>query len=394
MKLITDRAALGQALTKCIEDHQNISFAVAWATGGTKVYETLKARRKSIRSGVIGTHFYQTAPEVLEDFVDDGAVRFVLQPSGVFHPKVFLFRTGRRWDAFVGSANLTKGALSRNSEAMLHVSDADPDATAVRDDLDEAIRRYRSIGKKATAEDAEIYRASHERMRTARERLSGRYGSTASTSPLDSAVMRMSWGQYLSAVREPGKEDLTNRITLLNAVRAAFSDGLKFADMDVDTRAMIAGLPNELTKNQGYFGSMKGDGYFHTAVKKAPDGISAAMDRIPLTGPVTRDHYDQFVELLDPAIEGERKRPGIASRLLAMKRPDLFVCISRRNKAGLAADFGIPASRIDYDLYWTGITGRIWDARWWSQKAPAGGRELAVWRGRAAMLDAIFYQPD
>lgn len=394
MKLITDRTALGRALTRCIQRHEKISFAVAWATSGTKVYELLKAHRSAIRTGVIGTHFYQTSPDVLEDFVDDGAVRFVLQPSGVFHPKTFLFQSAKRWDAFVGSANLTRGALTRNSEAMLHVSDADVGATAVRDDLKEAIRRYRAMGSKATPDQVETYRAAYERMKAGRERLSGDYGSDRSTSPLESEVMRMSWSRYVDAVCEPGTNYLADRIELLDEIRQAFRQTPRFADMDVDTRAMIAGLPNGRTRNQGYFGSMKGDGYFHTAVKNGPDGISAALDRIPSDGPVTRDDYQAFVELFAPAVQGERERPGVASRLLAMKRPDTFVCISKRNKAALAADFDIPASRIDFDLYWNGVVGRIRDARWWTHRRPAGGTELAIWEGRAAMLDAIFYDHD
>lgn len=391
MKLITDRAALGRALARCIKHHEKISFAVAWATSGTKVYELLKDRREMIRTGVIGTHFYQTSPDVLEDFVDNSTVRFVLQPSGVFHPKTFLFQSGKRWDAFVGSANLTQGALTRNSEAMLHVSDADPGATTVRDDLKEAIRNYRAMGRKASPEEVETYRAAYDRMKARREQMSGDYGSAYSTSPLESSVMGMSWSRYVDAVREPGTDYLADRIERLDAVRQAFNKTPRYADMDVDTRAMIAGLPNAKTKKQGYFGSMKGDGYFHTAVKKTPDGVSAALDRIPLEGPITRDNYKSFVELFAPAVQGDRERPGVASRLLAMKRPDTFVCISKRNKAALADDFGIPASRIDFDLYWNGIVGRIRDARWWSHRRPAGGTDLAIWEGRAAMLDAIFY---
>lgn len=248
------------------------------------------------------------------------------------------------------------------------------------------------MGKPVTPEEVENYRAAHERMRAAKERLEGSYGSSKSTSPLESGVMGMSWTQFFAAVRKPGKEHLQNRIDLLEASRVAFDSHDSFAAMDADTRSMIAGLPNGLTTNQGYFGSMKGDGYFFTAVRNSPDGISAALDCIPLHGPIAREHYESFVELFTPAVEGERERPGVASRLLALKRPDVFVCISSRNKAGLAADFGIPKSRIDFDRYWTGIVGRIGDARWWSHPKPTGGREMSVWQGRAAMLDAIFYE--
>ncbi len=393
MKLITDGTKLVRELTRCLGNHERLSFAVAWATRN-KVYDALLARREAIDSGVIGTHFYQTDPRVLADFVDETKVRFVLQPSGVFHPKIFLFRSGRRFDAFVGSANMTHGAMSRNSEAVLHISQDDDGAVTVRDELQEAIRTYRGMGRRVRQEDVDVYRTAYELMRRSRQRLDGTYGSARSTSPLESEVMRMSWTQYVARIRDAGEDHLRNRIELLKDIRTQFEGTPRFEDMHVDVRAMIAGLPNGRTKNQGYFGSMRGDGYFHSAVKTAPAGISAALDCIPLNGPVTRQHYDRFVELFAPAVAGERQRPGVASRLLAMKRPDFFVCISKRNRTALAADFSIAAGRIDFNMYWSAIAERIRDARWWSQPRPAAGQELDIWLGRAAMLDAVFYVGD
>lgn len=393
MKLISESKELQRELLRCMKNHEKISFAVAWATTGTKVYEALVERRDAIHHGVIGTHFYQTAPDVLDDFVGDDRVRFVLQPSGVFHPKIFLFRSGRCWDAFVGSANLTRGALGPNAEVVMHVTHEDG-ADHMRSDVQDTIKRFRSDGKKASPEIAEAYREAHERMKKLRDRLSGGYGSAKSKSPLQSEVMSMSWRQFYAAVREPGDGYLRDRIRLLADARDAFRTHASFAAMHVDTRAMIAGLPNGRTDKQGYFGSMKGDGVFHGAIKGDTPGISAALDRIPLEGPVRREDYEAFVGEFEQALLDGRRRPGVASRLLAMKRPDTFVCLSKRNRAGLADDFGISASGIDFDVYWDSVVGRIGDSRWWSASPPGGGDELATWQGRAAMLDAIFYDHD
>jgi hypothetical protein len=376
-----------------VKGHDRISFAVAWATTGTKVYDALVERRNTIHHGVIGTHFHQTAPDVLDKFVSDDRVRFVLRPSGVFHPKIFLFRSGREWDAFVGSANLTRGALGSNAEVVMHVSHEDGDEQ-VRTDIQETIKRFRSEGKKATREVADAYRETYDRMKKLRDRLSGDYGSSKSTSPLESDVMRMSWKDFQAAVRAPGEDFLQDRIDLLADAREAFRSNPDFRSMDVDTRAMIAGLPNGRTHKQSYFGSMKGDGVFHGAVKRDTPGISTALDRIPLDGPVVREHYDAFVAAFETALPDGRQRPGVASRLLAMKRPDVFVCLSKRNRTALAQDFGISANGIDFETYWDGVVGRIRDSRWWTTTRPNGGKELSLRQGRAAMLDAIFYSHD
>lgn len=391
MKLISESKELQKQLLRCVKSHDRIAFAVAWVTTGTKVYDALVNRRDAIHHGVIGTHFHQTAPDVLEQFVGDDRVRFVLRPSGVFHPKVFLFRSGRDWDAFVGSANLTRGALGSNAEVVMHVGHDDGDEQ-IRTDIQNTIKRFRSEGKKATREVAEVYRETYDRMKKLRDRLSGDYGSSKSSSPIDSKVMRMSWKEFEAAVRAPGGDLLQDRIDLLAAAREAFRLSGEFHLMDVDTRAMIAGLPNGRTDKQGYFGSMKGDGIFHSAVKGDAVAISTALDRIPLDGPIVREHYDAFVAEFETALPDGRQRPGIASRLLAMKRPDVFVCLSKRNRAALAQDFGISVSSINFDIYWDGVVARIKDSRWWSTGAPRGGNELAIWQGRAAMLDAIFYE--
>ena len=37
----------------------------------------------------------------------------------MFHPKIYIFWDEYHWEVLVGSANLTAGALNRNSEAMV-----------------------------------------------------------------------------------------------------------------------------------------------------------------------------------------------------------------------------------------------------------------------------------
>lgn len=392
MQLITSGRELGRELIRCCNEYGKIAFAVAWATSGTKAYEALLHRRAAIRHGVVGTHFYQTAPEVLEDFVDDERVRFVLQPSGVFHPKIYLFWSGKNWEGFVGSANLTAGALLRNAEVTLHLSSRDTDAQHIKSDLQDIIKGHWATAKKATSHSVSQYRDAHERMKAARESLSGRYGGKeTATSPLQSNVMKMAWSQYFETVRDAGEAHLRNRLAVLALARSAFAQSGSLAGMDLETRAAVAGLPNKITELQGYFGSMKGDGVFHGLIKQDAIGISAALDHIPAVGRVERRDYERFVTAFHGAFPDGRKRAGVASRLLSMKRPDTFVCLSAKNRSGLADDFGIAASTIGYDAYWDSVIARVLDSRWWTSPEPSGTEERAVWDGRAAMLDAIFY---
>ena len=82
-----------------------------------------------------------------------------------------------------------------------------------------------------------------------------------------------------------------------------------------------------------------------------------------------------------------------ATRLLAMKRPDYFVCVDSKNRKGLCHAFLVPTS-VTLDDYWESFCMRIQQAAWWLVPEPKGTLERSVWRGRAAFLDALFYEPE
>ncbi|BBE11035.1 hypothetical protein HH1059_11040 [Halorhodospira halochloris] len=142
MQLISSNKKLARTLSRLIESHAEAKFAVAWASSGNSVFDLIQEHTSRITRAIIGTHFYQTHPDVIDAFQGKENARFVLQPSGVFHPKLYLFTSEDRWEALIGSANLTSGALSTNSEAMLLIGGAGDDSTSVRNEVVSLIDRY------------------------------------------------------------------------------------------------------------------------------------------------------------------------------------------------------------------------------------------------------------
>lgn len=394
MKLITTNAALRANLTRLINKYENISFAVAWASAGTEVFKELSANRNHIHKAVIGTHFYQTHPDVLDAFIGSNDVRFILQPKGVFHPKIYVFWNKEHWEVLIGSANLTAGALTKNAEAMVLISDKDQTVSSLKKETIDLIDSYWKEARTVKKTAALSYRALWTKQQPALRRLSGQYGQySKSKAPVDSKVMAMSWTQFYHLVKQDVYHGFEGRCNLLKLIRNAFETTIQFQEMDLELRQTIAGLPNHFNNNWAWFGSMQGAGRFRHEVNENNPRLSAALNEIPLDGPVSREHYEAYIAEFVKAFPNGGDGVATASRLLAMKRPDCFICVNKKNQNELCKDFKIKHTGMDYERYWEEIIERIIDSAWWNEPCPKNALTRSVWNFRAAMLDAIFYTP-
>jgi hypothetical protein len=185
---------------------------------------------------------------------------------------------------------------------------------------------------------------------------------------------------------------------VLAAARSLFEKHGSLAAMPLKERQGIAGFAAPGDIPWGWFGSMRGAGTFKNLVNERSNGLSTALDQIPPIGPVQRADYQAFVahyKRAFPEKNGQPTRHGLATatRLLAMKRPDYFVCFDKANSAGLSRAFGIAINHHDYDAYWDSIIERICESKWWNSRRPKTANERQVWEGRTAFLDAIYYVP-
>jgi hypothetical protein len=180
---------------------------------------------------------------------------------------------------------------------------------------------------------------------------------------------------------------MQERLQVIREIRKLFAYRAHFRDLDYLERRRIAGLVKSANPNFLLFGSMQWVGKFKQAIKENNEEISLALDEIPLQGELSRDQYQKFTDRFLSAFE--RSGMALASRLLAMKRPDTFVCVNNRNRGGLVEAFRVSPSR-DADSYWE-LIERIRACAWWKAPPPPTGDELEVWRARVAFLDALFY---
>ena len=180
---------------------------------------------------------------------------------------------------------------------------------------------------------------------------------------------------------------------MLEAVRKVFDATPHFNDMPPQVRLGIAGLESKFLPNPKWFGSMTGAGTFYKLVNNREPAFSIALDAIPRTGAVTKVDYNRYIAEYLKAYPNGRDGLGTATRLLSMKRPDTFLCVDAANLKALSKDVGMKRpDKLDYERYWDEVVLRLMDSPWWQSPEPTSLKERAAWRGRAAMLDAIFYR--
>jgi HKD family nuclease len=397
MKLITTAKELEKEFRRLIEQYDNFYWATAWASSSSKLFKELLINKNKIQKIVVGIHFYQTHPDFIEAFLNDQHVRFIQQPEGTFHPKLYLFTNNtNKWEIIIGSANFTYEAISHNREASILISNKDNNSTDTFTNAIKLVEKTFTESKIFNKSDLENYRIIWKIQRQKIKSLSGQYGSKKrKPKPIYEVPMaNRSWAEFMNKVRNDQTHGLDRRLRVIEIARELFEKENHFNELTEDQRKFIAGIPNKLAivgaEDWGYFGSMKGAGIFKKKIKENDRNVSKALDQIPLTGQITKRHYDNFIKYFTKTFTGNYI--ATATRLLCMKRPDTFVCLDSKNRPALCKDFGIIQSEMDYERYWDDIVERVYDSDWWQNPNPRNGTEERVSEGRAAFLDSLYYE--
>ncbi|QDT30033.1 hypothetical protein Enr10x_53920 [Gimesia panareensis] len=400
MKLLTTANEINDTLYRLVKQCQSCQIAVAWASTGTKPFERLRDHQDKIERMVVGTHFYQTDPSFIEAFMQHANVRFVRTTDGVFHPKMYFFwLQGESWACVVGSPNFTAGGLGGNEEVATLITDADDGADEALAQITSAISRYWQLASPITDKQLEAYRQAWRRKKPVLKRLRGKFGIPDDDSddsgkpPLDVPILTKTWEQFFNEVKsEKDHHTLPGRLDVIRGTRALFAEYHQFQDIDQIGRRKIAGLIDDADAGVNYlwFGSMKGAGKFWKAINDNDPHLSSAIDLIPATGVITRDVYLAYIDEYRRAFPEGRHGIATATRLLAMKRPDYFVCFDARNEEGLCDAFGI-SRNVGYEVYWDSVIERIVESSWWNVPCPQADQERDVWLARAAFLDSLYY---
>jgi HKD family nuclease len=398
-----------RSLARHIEDCEKLRWATAWATENDLVDAVFRNHEK-IELFAVGISFSQTDPKVLSRMIGQAQCGYIdVGANRTFHPKAYLFDYGSTCTAIVGSANFTNAGLSRNSELCVELSG--PSDNTVFVELKHQLEEWGVLLNQVTPEFLEFYRpawlAAKNRIPASKPPI---WFGAKEDAPL---LLSMDWKEFSDRVHDeklPGRlnqnrRPMAERLNVLEIAQSFLASVQSFGDLDENKRKAIAGTfgHNEKSKaihetgidDWSWFGGMSGNGHFKSAVcngvtRQADPELVTAVDRIPLQGNIERSDFDDFVERVQTGVPGNLDI-GTITRLLAIKRPDVFVCVCGGNEVGLSKALGIAVKELrDVSLYWQNVIEPIRSSIWYNEPRPPGAAGQ-LWDWRAAMVDAAYY---
>jgi len=393
MKLLTDHNQLAIEFAALCNQYDHYKWAVAWAgkESGFDLAKILKKNKNKVERLIVGLHFCQTDPLFIKHYMDHPTVRFIKQTEGVFHPKMYFFyNSSDDWAAIVGSSNFTFSAFNVNREANVYF--CQDDGEGLFEQLNEYIDCLWEEAGVISAPELVLYERIYKHQKSNLESLHKPIVNNKSGRIDISEIDVMTWDSYMSSILKDDMTTLEPRITLLNKAQELFRKYPTFNEIPLEYKRCLAGfamiMPGLENVDWRLFGSMQGARQYKKAIN-AGTSVANAIDKIPLTGEVTKEMFYQYVRVF--------KKISInplasATRLLAIKRPDTFICIDSKNKKNLCKAFNIPQSHLTLDTYWELIVERIRKMIWYSEAPKGGAQERKIKKYQVAMLDNFYYE--
>lgn len=384
VSMLTTSEAHASALKALFAWAHDVDLACAWATaseGNAAHWKFIDVNK--IRRAVIGVEFAQTEPWVLRTLLKGDRLRVGLA-KGTFHPKVYMGTKGGSVRAIVGSANFTGAAFSSNVElgVLMEGRRSDPRMK----DLAKFINRQWNMGMQVDEGWIEDYQFSFD------NRPKAPVIPRAKMQVTSVDDLQMPWSRYYRVLQaqENRIEGIgvfrgrTSYSRELDDTQKVFNTYPRFADVPEAQRRLLMGLPRDST---GLIGSMGAARHAKSLVKKKPAEIGEHLDRIPLEGPVT-------IELVSDVMHGMTSlhgvKLGVATRLLTVKRPDLFVSVNKGSNPQLA--MLLRRRQVTTVPHYLDLLQTVWRLEWHKAPAPRDAHQREAWGRRAALLDAILYE--
>ncbi len=432
---LLDRAQTHQVLQTLIPLAQRIRVEVAWARDSSDIAALLLAHRHRVERLVLGQSFGATSQTLLHAWQDHPGFWVVPNRAhGVYHPKVYRL-DGPGWRVLiVGSANLThaglnpglrgnveaglmlvQGVLPSALHATLHppIGLLQAQETAVSDSV------FAQLDGLLESPHVQAYRPSQAYVLACQRvddlpptwRSLATLGLTAllkgqaPQTPL-ADLRGCDWDGFVTGLMErvlSQPKAWTDRMRVLETARAFWDQSPQpLLSLSAPERLALTGIHRHMPGQPGVdwwlFGRIVPvriplyHDLAHPGITPALRQLSHALLQIPRQGEVSALHHAAFWRGYQQA--GGRSL-GLATRLLMLRRPDVFVALTQANVAGLGRLLGWSRRPKTAAAHWTEAVVRVqgWQNAWAAPGADDPPGLAQIWAGRAALLDMMCWAP-
>jgi len=401
---------LMERLEKNLARSTRVDVATAWATEGPALDLLRKAvddRDVKIRA-IVGTYGNATHPKALERLRDVGTLRLAESDGAMFHPKVYIFHGSDKSKSctWIGSANFTGAGFKRNEEVVHETREVDDASGWFK-------RRWRRCGKlRANA-------IKEYRKRWCEQGVSPDLAELTATRTDVGTRQRLAllgeaerWTDYVAALEACdeswldegyGWSVLGETHSYLHTIREAGAIAQeRWTGLSPERANMLLGLHDDSDGAWGLLGTLGAAAaavyvFLHPHEVGHPPilrQLRRSVDRVIQADDDTV--VEMAVEVLEEICRVPRFGPGVATRLLALARPDRLVSVNRGSVDGLSEMFELPRTvqALGEPNNYRRLLHAVHELPWYGDHRPGRSRrEKQLWSMRAALIDSFVYRP-
>jgi HKD family nuclease len=381
---------LKKHLRALIESASKIDIATAWVSE-SNVLKLLasQAATAPVRL-VVGVGGYTTDPVVLKKLGTHPDITLKIyggpEPP-LFHPKLYVFQHQHFRRTLVGSMNLTNAGTTKNIESVLSIEDKNGTAG-------QEFERFWMSSEAVPFEkfDLRAYEAKRRALLAAVKEIGAAevleadvVASAESRVELD--ALKEGWKSFVQQLINSGHLEGHRRV--LN-VRNQFIGRDWSKELTKDELHVMFGTSDYYAfgrlsaakQNQSQF-----QGSENSKVRKHMGALLEKASKLAsFQRPIVKGLVQQ---LIDVPFCG----PALATRLLVLARPDLFVVVNRKSFEGLHDLFGHIGSDKDFRAEsYVDLLEKIYSQPWYRSPEPEDPVEKELWQARAALLDVLVYR--
>jgi hypothetical protein len=374
-----------------IESASKIDIATAWVSDSNILKLLVSDGIKASIRMVVGVGGYATDPVVLKKLGTHPNIKLKIHGGPeppLFHPKLYLFEQQHFRRALIGSMNFTSAGTTKNIESMFSTSNTSGSSGP-------EFERFWSSPQAIPFAQFDL-RSYEEKRRTmlaavkaagAAEVLEEDVAASAENQ-VEIDALKEGWQEFLDELRNAAN-GLDDSLKVLRARQQFIGRAWpkEFTKDELDIMFGIApyyafGNLKQLKQNQSHF-----QGSQNSGVRKEIGAILGKVSKLQqFQGPIVKGLVQQLLEVYYLG-------PALATRLLVLARPDLFVVVNRKSFEGLQERFGIFVTNDDFKVEsYVRLLEKIHSQPWFKSPEPEDAVERELWQARVALIDVLVYR--